>query len=224
MQYSTAASTTPPTTHRARRVTGAFAVVLGVVLTAVGLSAGPSLAFTGPVATPSTAASNDASYWGAGCTKLDESGEKSWTADASYSIVVLKAGTTDYAFSDVVAGDVLTIPQEISHFIFCPPTSTTTTTTTVVEAETTTTTAPPEEATTTTVVETVAPTTTSTPVVGQAGPTTTLAASAGATVAPEDVELPQTGTDTTTSLAVIGGLLMAAGMTMLSLARRRTIA
>lgn len=220
MQYSTATTTS---IHRPRSVTGAIAVVLGVVLTAVGLSAGPSLAFTGPVATPNSPDSNQASYWGAGCTKLNESGDESWKADASYSTVVLKSGTTDYAFSDVVAGDVLTIPQEISHFVFCPPTTTTTsTTTTTVDEATTTTTTPGEEATTTTAVAADAPTTTA--LVAQAGPTTTETASSGATIVPTAVELPRTGGDTTTSLAVIGGLLLAAGMALLSLARRRTVA
>lgn len=231
-------TSTPTTNHRSRSVIGALALTIGVSLTAFGLTGGASLAFTGPDELPSTAASNEAAYWGEGCWKLDEPGGLSWVADADYSKVVLKAAQTDFVFYDVEKDDVLTVDQNaISHFIFCPPAATTTTTTTIVEEETTTTTVVEEETTTTVVKEETtttvveeSPTTTlaeeepTTTLAAQAGPTTTQTASAGATTTPLAVELPSTGVDTTTSLAVIGALLTAAGLTLLSLSRRRTTA
>jgi LPXTG-motif cell wall-anchored protein len=136
---------------RRRTVVGAIALILGVAATSIGLSAGSTLAYTGPVITANTSDSNKEGYWGPGCTKLDQGASTSWTATADYSLVVLKAGNFDYAFSNVVKGDVLTIPQNISHFIFCPPAVTTTTqpeVTTTTQPEVTTTTQP--EVTTTT--------------------------------------------------------------------------
>jgi LPXTG-motif cell wall-anchored protein len=212
-----------------------MALVVGAIMGVVGLSATQGLAFTGPVATPNTSDSNKASYWGPGCTKLDTgNGGVSWVADGSYDIVVLKSGTTDYAFYDVVAGDVLQIPQDISHFIFCPPTTTTTTTTTTstttstttVPDETTTTTVPDETTTTTAVGQqgptTTAPeeTTTTTAAVGQQGPTTTVTAS-GAVTTTLPTQLPSTGSEL--QLAVLGGVLMASGVTLLTVSRRRTV-
>ena len=239
MQYTDAI---PTVAGGPRRVVGAMALVVGAILGIVGLSSGEGLAFTGPVETTNSSDSNKPSYWGAGCTKLDRAGGTSWTADKSYDIVVLKAGTTDYAFYDVVKGDVLTIPQAISHFIFCPATTTTTTTTTVPEETTTTTTVPettttttvPEETTTTTTVvdqggptttttlpeETTTSTTTTTTLVGQQGPTTTVA-SAAATTTTVPRRLPTTGGEM--RLAMLGGVLIAVGVTMLTLSRTRTV-
>ena len=212
-----------PTSDRGpRRVVGAMALVVGAIMGVVGLSATQGLAFTGPVATPNTSDSNKASYWGPGCTKLDTgNGGVSWVADGSYDIVVLKSGTTDYAFYDVVAGDVLQIPQDISHFIFCPPTTTTTTSTTTstttVPDETTTTTAVGQQGPTTTAPE---ETTTTTAAVGQQGPTTTVTAS-GAVTTTLPTQLPSTGSEL--QLAVLGGVLMASGVTLLTVSRRRTV-
>ena len=232
MQYTDAS---PTADGGPRRVVGAMALVVGAIFGIVGLSGAEGLAYTGPVATPGSAASNKASYWGAGCTKLDIGSGKSWTADKSYDLVVLKAGTTDYAFSDVVAGDVLTIPKAISHFIFCPTTTTTTTTTattttttTVPKTTTTTTTVPEETTTTTTSVAQQGPTTTTTvpeettttTSVAQQGPTTTVA-SAAVTTTTVPAKLPTTGSEL--SLAVLGGLLVAVGVTLLTVSRIRTV-
>lgn len=221
MRYTSTSSIT----HRPRSVTGALAVAIGAILAVAGISASSTLAYSSSEALPSTAASNEPGYWGANCTKLDQPGGLSWTADADYGIVVLKAAQTDYVYYGVVKGDVLNVGKNaISHFIFCPPTTTTTTTTTatttttLVGDTTTTTTATTLVDDTTTTVEEATPTT----LLAQAGPTTTSTAGAGATTTPLAVDLPRTGVDTTTSLTVIGGLLMAAGIAMLTLARRPT--
>jgi LPXTG-motif cell wall-anchored protein len=149
-----AASSANPQRRSNRVIVGLCAMVVGGATLFVGTAAGSTAAYTGPEPMVNTPASNQASYWGAGCVKLDESGSTSWTAPADYSIVVLKSGNTDYVFRDVVAGDTLTIPQDISHFILCPPATTTTTqpatTTTTTQPATTTTTTQPATTTTTT--------------------------------------------------------------------------
>jgi hypothetical protein len=88
-------------------------MAVGIAALFLGTAAGTTAAYTGPVAMTNTPASNQASYWGPGCTKLDSGAGRSWTATADYGTLVLKSGNTDYVFYDVVAGDVLTIPQEI---------------------------------------------------------------------------------------------------------------
>ncbi len=105
---------------------------------------------------------NDPAVWGDDCVKIDEGlPTNSWTADADYRLVVLKAATVNWEFEDVSAGDVLTTGavHDVSHRILCvgsPPTYPTVAPTTTVPSETTTTSTPAETTTT------VAPTTTAT--------------------------------------------------------------
>ena len=75
---------------------------------------------------------NQPEYWGEDCHKVDESQGASWTADADYRLVVLKAGTVNHEFYNVKVGDVLSVGKDISHLILCvgEPESPTTTTTT----------------------------------------------------------------------------------------------
>ena len=72
---------------------------------------------------------NQPEFWGEDCFKIDESQGGSWTADADYRLVVLKAGTENHEFYNVKVGDVLSVGKDISHLILCigEPESTTTT-------------------------------------------------------------------------------------------------
>lgn len=154
----------------------ASALIIGMF----GLSAG-SVAATVDYATvtghqASTPESNDASFWGEDCEKLDISGVDSYVLEASYDLVVVKAGSSagDDENSLTLFGDSPSAGQtvwadsngdgdfnvggpdgdkQISHIIVCGPSesssssSSTTTTTTTTSSTTTTTT---EETTTTT--------------------------------------------------------------------------
>ncbi len=128
---------------------------------------------------------NDPAVWGDDCVKIDEGlSTNSWTADADYRLVVLKAATVNWEFEDVSAGDVLTTGavHDVSHRILCvgsPPTYPTVAPTTTEAA--TTTTAPAETTTT------VAPTTTAT---GGIGTPVTIPASSIVTVAEPEISQP----------------------------------
>ena len=118
-----------------------------------------------PLTAAAATNTNQPGYWGDDCVKIETGFDgESWTADADYRLVVLKAATDNFEFYDVKLGDVLTTGngRDISHIILCGevPPSTTTTTTSV-----TTTTG----ATTTTTVTTLPPSTTT-----SAAPTTTV--------------------------------------------------
>jgi LPXTG-motif cell wall-anchored protein len=181
-------------------VAGAIAIVVGTILATVGLSAGPAGAYSGSAQLPNSSESNKPSHWGTGCWKVEPASGLSWTADADYSVVVLKAGTVDYVYYDVEKGDVLTVGQNaISHFIFCPPTPTTTTTTTT-EPEVTTTTTEPEVTTTTTEPEDT--TTTTEP---EDTTTTTEPEDTTTTTEPEDTTTTTEPEDTTTTSVASGG-------------------
>jgi LPXTG-motif cell wall-anchored protein len=215
------------TARRRRAIIGVVAMSIGAVVTTVSLSAGSTLAFDGPEEIEFTPESNEPEFWGEGCTKLDEGiDDTQWVADADYSTVVLKAANTNYVFTNVEEGDVLIVgDNDISHFIFCPPTATTTTaaTTTTTVAATTTTVA----ATTTTVgatTTTTAATTTTvadTPTTVQQAPPTTLVGSAGPTTVA--AELPATGPDRTGVAALIGTMLLGLGLLLVVSSRRPTI-
>lgn len=91
-----------------------------------------------------TSDQNHPEYWGDTCYKIDEApGGSSWTADQDYLLVVLKAGTENHQFHNVLEGQTLTTPtgKDISHLILCLPPSVTTTTpsSTVTSLSTTTT-------------------------------------------------------------------------------------
>jgi LPXTG-motif cell wall-anchored protein len=206
---------------RRRTLIGVTAITIGVLATTIGISSSSGLAYTGPVVTDNTSESNEPGYWGPTCTKLDMGDDTSWEADADYTLLVLKSGNFDYAFSNVVEGDVLTIPQDISHFIFCPPMTTTTTITT-----TTTTTTLPATTTTTlagTTTTTLAGTTTTAPetsttLQAQLPPPTTLVASQAATTVA--AQLPETGADRTDIMALVGMALVGMGLTLVLGSRR----
>lgn len=133
-----------------------------------------------------TTNTNDAAYWGETCFKIDEGpGGSSWVADANYLKVVLKAGTENFIFDNVVQGqEVATSGQDISHMILCPYPETTTT------LATTTTTLDPT--TTTTVGETTTTLRETTTTVGRT--TTTLRETT--TTPPRTVTIPTTTTTT----------------------------
>jgi len=187
--------------RRLASLMAASALIIGMF----GLSAG-SVAATVDYATvtghqASTADSNDASFWGKDCEKLDISGVDSYVLEASYDLVVVKAGSSsgDDPNSLTLFGDSPSAGQtvwadtngdgvfnvggpggdhQISHIIVCGPAETTTTTTTeeTTTEETTTTTTTEETTTTTTFTggtggETDAPTQPNT-AVETAGPST----------------------------------------------------
>jgi hypothetical protein len=179
-------------TRSPRTVAGTIAIAVGTVLATIGLSAGPAGAYSGSAQLPNSSDSNKPSYWGTGCWKVEPASGLSWTADADYSVVVLKAGSVDYVYYDVEKGDVLTVGQNaISHFIFCPPTPTTTTTE---PEDTTTTTTEPEDTTTTTTEPEDTTTTTTEP-----EDTTTT------TTEPEDTTTTTTEPEDTTTTSVASG-------------------
>ena len=181
---------------------------------------------------------NQPEYWGEDCFKVDESQGASWTADADYRLVVVKAGTVNHEFYNVKVGDVLSVGKDISHLILCvgepeSPTTTTTrssstsspttmlTTTTQTTASTTTepsvtTTSSLAQPTTTTsiVTTTVAdPPTTTTTTVG----TTTTTQAPTTTDPPKD--LPLTGSNLIPPLALLALLLLTLGFLLVRRSR-----
>ena len=74
-----------------------------------------------------------------GCYKIEwEGDELTWVADQDYESVTIKAGTEQYVFTDVNAGDLLEVPKGISHIIFCEGSTTSSTTTTTSSTSTST--------------------------------------------------------------------------------------
>ncbi len=167
---------------------------------------------------------NQPEFWGEDCFKVDESQGASWTADADYRLVVLKAGTVSHEFYNVKVGDVLSVGKDISHLILCtgePESSTTTTTlssstsspTTILTTTTQTmasTTTEPSETTTSSLEQ---PTTTTSII------TTTVVDPPTTTTDPPK-DLPLTGSNLIPPLALLALLLLTTGY--LFLRRSRT--
>ncbi len=165
---------------------------------------------------------NQPEFWGEDCFKVDEPQGASWTADADYRLVVLKAGTVNHEFYNVKVGDVLSVGKDISHLILCtgePESSTTTTTpssstsspTTILTTTTQTmasTTTEPSETTTSSLAQ---PTTTTSIV------TTTVVDLTTTTDPPKD--LPLTGGNLIPPLALLALLLLTTGYLFLKRSR-----
>ena len=173
---------------------------------------------------------NQPEFWGEDCHKIDESQGASWTADADYRLVVVKAGTVNHEFYNVKVGDVLSVGKDISHLILCagePESSTTTTTrssstsspttmlttttqtmeSTTTEPSVTTTCCSAQPTTTTSIATTTVadPPTTTTTTVG----TTTTTQAPTTTDPPKD--LPLTGSNLIPPLALLALLLLMIG-------------
>jgi len=99
--------------------------LLFVVLAAVTAIAAPAVAK--PVDNPNHPAYWEAMYPGLDCHKADHEFGKSFTAHHYYSVVIVKGGTLNEVYLNVMPGDVLTAainpnndkPYGISHIIFC---------------------------------------------------------------------------------------------------------
>ncbi len=93
-----------------------WALVVGAVTALFTLTAAPAAADT------EVSEQNDPAFWGDDCDKSDQALQgPRWTADTSYRLVVLKAGTENFQFHDVQPGDVLTTGngKDVSHVIRC---------------------------------------------------------------------------------------------------------
>jgi LPXTG-motif cell wall-anchored protein len=154
------------------------------------------------------------------------------TTTTTTTTTVPETTTTTSTTTTTTSTTTTTVPETTTTTSTTVPETTTTTTTTVPDDTTTTTTVPddttttttvPDDTTTTTVESSGGTTTTAAPTTSIAtqGPTTTLTASAAATTTVA-TQLPQTGSDLSRSLSVLGLLLVAFGGVMTLTARRTT--
>lgn len=182
----------------------------------IGTLIGTIVALALPVNAQVNPEENDPAYWGANCFKVEFDGDARFLqVDADYALVVIKAATINHTFYDVRAGDILPVPQGISHVIYCEEETPSTTSTTAPPVTTTTSTVPPQSTTTTTL-----PTQSTTTTVPSVTQTTTPSTSTSfppavpttVTVTTLD-ELPYTGMGQ--SLAMIGGSLLLLGVGLL---------
>ena len=170
----------------------AFYGLLVLLLILILLAIDDADAFDSQTTTPNSSASNDPTFWGPSCIKLEPipPDTLSFVASSPFSIVVLKSATTDDAFYGVQPGDLLATStgQDISHIIKCDPADptptpspTATATPTPTPSPSSTPTAPPTPTTTATATPTP-PTPTITPTIT---PTATTTPTPTATPTPE---------------------------------------